>query len=103
MAREKGHMHPSDHMNPKTPVPKELFAAKLRLLLILGASFEEWGFALFMQLAFLFGLTTISFKYTISLYFILLCVFTLLLPQDPILIVKYILCPLLGALVIFFI
>jgi len=74
----------------------------LSLLIIRTFSFEEWGFALFMQLAFLFGFTKLSVDYTLSLYFILFWMLTLLIPQDPILIVKYILCPLSGAFAIFF-
>lgn len=77
------------------------------LLLLVGraVAFHDYsGFALFMQLAFLYGLQRMrkNLSLILFLYFYILFILKLLVPLDPLVESYYLLFPLSGALAIFF-
>lgn len=79
------------------PLPLELTF----LVLLLGrvAAFNDWGLALFLQVAFLWGLLHFKRALFISLY---LLFFLITVPLDPMYVAKYIISPSSGGLAIFF-
>lgn len=77
----------------------------LSFFIVRSVSFDEWGFALFMQVSFLFWfkMCNVSDIFLIYLiYFLFIMVLALLITDESIMIAKYLLSPSSGALAIYF-